>query len=98
MNLKPDTFKVWEPKIIGIVLSFPVEWSTEMGPPLCKSKGSCALSFACEEKVEEEWKASHQQRQQPTKVKSRSRPAGLSKAGPNQGHSQQELRTQSYVK
>lgn len=49
MNLKPDTFKVWEPKIIGIVLSFPAEWSTEMGTPLCRSKVSCAPFFAWED-------------------------------------------------
>lgn len=42
VNLKPDTFKVWEPKIIGIVLSVPVEWSTQMDTPPCIFKDSGA--------------------------------------------------------
>lgn len=42
VNLKPDTFKVWEPKIIGIVLSVPVEWSTQMDTPPCIFKDSSA--------------------------------------------------------
>lgn len=42
MNLKADTFKVWEPKIIGIVLSFPVGCSTETDRPLCRFDDPCA--------------------------------------------------------
>lgn len=49
MNLKPDTFKVWEPKIIGIVLNFPVEWSSERDRPLCRTKESCVFPFAYEQ-------------------------------------------------
>lgn len=45
MNLKPDTFKVWEPKIIGIVLIFPVE--------LSKSQGFLCLTLSFEEEGEE---------------------------------------------
>lgn len=43
MDLKADTLKVWEPKIIGIVLIFPAESSTETGTPLCRTKDAWAL-------------------------------------------------------
>ena len=46
MNLKPDTFKVWELTIIGIVPIFPAESSTEMGMPFCRIKDACALQKA----------------------------------------------------
>ena len=38
MNLKPDTFKVWEPKIIGIVPIFPAESNTEMARLFVESR------------------------------------------------------------
>lgn len=79
MNLKPDTFKVWEPKIIGIVLSFPVEWSTEMGTPLLQIQGLLCFPCACgvggeeeqkqeEEEEEEDDYQHHQERQRHRKV------------------------------
>lgn len=46
VNLQPDTFKIWEPKIIGIVLIFPASSSTEMGTPLCRTKDSCVSPCA----------------------------------------------------
>jgi hypothetical protein len=54
VNLKPDTFKIWEPKIIGIVLSFSVEWSTQMGTPLCRTEDYCDSPCAREKEKKEQ--------------------------------------------
>lgn len=70
MNLKPDTFKVWEPKIMGIVLIFPAESSTEMGTPPCRTEDSRALLFVYEkEEGEEGEKGEESEREPQTNVK-----------------------------
>lgn len=48
VNLQPDTFKIWEPKIIGIVLTFPARSSTEMGTPIWRTTYTCVLPCAYE--------------------------------------------------
>lgn len=48
MNLKLDTFKVWEPKIIGIVLIFLAE-SIRDGHTSLQNQGFLCLLFAQED-------------------------------------------------
>lgn len=54
MNLKFDIFKVWESKIMGIVLIFLVEFSIEMGTFFCRIEDFWVLFFVYEKEEGEE--------------------------------------------